>query len=320
MIRPQWWYHNRLCLAGLLLLLVPTLVSSLPHTHITRPRQGQRGGQHPLDRKRLARDDQRRRFLVQQGSKTSFALVLTTILTGGSSGSSSSSSARAVETTTTSSASNKFQTKARAEYTNSITASRDTNVSPQEAYDSILKYLPPASNDAQRALDVGAGAGLSTSYIYNKLGYKNIDGVDWSGSAWRTNVEQSPETVRFYEMDDDSFFAMLLRRDDDNAKTKYDIICYNFAVNPSKAVTVAQQYLTDTGVLFAPINDKPEYWYKQTYYTINAQGQVIQKSDADVGAWSVQFQPDVTSESCIGIWCGNANGFFEKRRANMNRL
>lgn len=35
-----------------------------------------------------------------------------------------------------------FRTKGKAENTNSITTSRDTNVSPQEAYDSILKDSP----------------------------------------------------------------------------------------------------------------------------------------------------------------------------------
>ena len=203
-----------------------------------------------------------------------------------------------------------FRTQAQAEYTNSITASRDTNVSPQEAYDSILKYLPAAKSETSpRALDVGAGAGLSTSYLYNQLGYKTIDAVDWSADAWRANVQTTPDSVRFYEMDDDSFFSSR------EMVEKYNVICYNFAINPSKAVQVAQQWLTEDGVLFAPVNDRPEYWYKQTYYTINAKGQILQKSDADVGAWSVQFQPDVTSDTCIGIWCGNTNGFFEKRKA-----
>lgn len=77
-----------------------------------------------------------------------------------------------------------FRTKARAEYTNSITASRDTNVSPMEAYDSILNFLPANRADAPKvALDVGAGAGLLTSYLFHDLGYKEID-------AWHLNVEQ----------------------------------------------------------------------------------------------------------------------------------
>lgn len=68
----------------------------------------------------------------------------------------------------------------REEYTNSIIASRDTNISPKEVYDSIdsqyIKYpleklremqLQKAGEGATqqrqpRALDVGAGAGVST--------------------------------------------------------------------------------------------------------------------------------------------------------------
>eukprot|EP00977_Amphora_coffeiformis_P025005 scaffold17907_cov185-Amphora_coffeaeformis.AAC.1 len=96
-----------------------------------------------------------------------------------------------------------FRTKARAEYTNSITASRDTNVSPKEAYDSILNFLPPYQNNGDEsttklALDVGAGAGLSTSYLFHELGYKDIDAVDWSADAWRSHVEQIPSSVRFF--------------------------------------------------------------------------------------------------------------------------
>ncbi len=54
------------------------------------------------------------------------------------------------------------------EYTNSITASRDTNISPKEVYDSIKSsyiYYPieqlkkKGNNRTPRAFDVGAGAG-----------------------------------------------------------------------------------------------------------------------------------------------------------------
>ena len=86
-------------------------------------------------------------------------------------------------------ADSEFQTKAvgRSEYTNSITASRDTNISPQEAYDVILEQIPPTENGV--ALDLGAGAGLSTCVLYN-LGYKTIDAVDWSRDAWDANTDQ----------------------------------------------------------------------------------------------------------------------------------
>lgn len=214
-----------------------------------------------------------------------------------------------------------FRTKAVAEYTNSITASRDTNVSPKEAYDTILKYIPSnkkIGNPKAKALDVGAGAGLSTSYLYDQLGYSFVDAVDWSRDAWVNNVLEIPSSVRFFELDDDSFFQMLSQQSKENPdnnviNNKYQVICYNFAVNPGKAVRVAREFLTEDGVLFAPINDWPEYWYKQTYFLLNCRGEVLQKSGAEVGAWSVLFQPDVTSNTCTGIWCGNVNGFQEKR-------
>ena len=40
-------------------------------------------------------------------------------------------------------------------------------------------------------------------------------------------------------------------------------------------------------------------------------GNIVWKSAQEVGAWSVQFQPDVTSPTCTGIWCGGFNGFLK---------
>lgn len=57
----------------------------------------------------------------------------------------------------------------REEYTNSITASRDTNISPKEVYDSIQSpYISYPIEQLEknnvkrtpRAFDVGAGAGM----------------------------------------------------------------------------------------------------------------------------------------------------------------
>jgi hypothetical protein len=67
--------------------------------------------------------------------------------------------------------------------------------------------------------------------------------------------------------------------------------------------------LTADGILLAPINDKADYWYKQSYYLLDHQGKIQWKSQPEVGAWSVQFQPDVTSDTCTGIWCGGFNSF-----------
>lgn len=196
-------------------------------------------------------------------------------------------------------------TQASAEYTNSITASRDTNISPKEAYDTILQYVPKGEG---RALDLGAGAGLSTSYLYRQ-GYTTIDAVDWSRDAWDRFVVDQPDSVRFYQATDDGFL-----QGEDGQSQRYQIIVYNFAVNPAKAQQVARQHLAPNGRLLAPVNDQTDYWYKQTYWVLDAQGQLLTKSPPEVGAWSVQFQPDVTSPSCTGIWCGNMNGFLQQQK------
>jgi SAM-dependent methyltransferase len=204
-----------------------------------------------------------------------------------------------------------FRTKAvgQEEYTNAITASRDTNISPKEAYDTLLRKIPRASTTRARALDLGAGAGLSTQLLY-QLGYHTIDAVDWSGEAWNNYVESCPPTCHFYEMADAPFFRLA----QESAFPKYDIIVYNFAVNPQKAVQVAKKLLVPaTGLLLAPVNDRADYWYKQTYWLIDASGEIVYKSSPEVGAWSVQFQPDVTAETCTGIWCGGFNGFSNKQ-------
>lgn len=199
----------------------------------------------------------------------------------------------------------------RQEYTNSITASRDTNLSPAEAYDVIRQQIPACvvgdDNREHRALDLGAGAGLSTAVLYKEKGYRTIDAVDWSSTAWEDSVTQQPPTLRFFQMDDSSFFDIALKE-----SRKYDCICYNFAVNTDKAIYAAKMFLTDTGLLLAPCNDRRDYWYKQSYLVLNARGEVVWKSAADVGAWSVQFQPDVTSPTCTGIWCGGFNGFQQQ--------
>lgn len=67
------------------------------------------------------------------------------------------------------------------EYTNSIVASRDTNVSPLEVYETLLQKLKPkpqksssdTSTNKLRALDVGAGAGVSTQVMWD-MGYREM--------------------------------------------------------------------------------------------------------------------------------------------------
>ena len=241
----------------------------------------------------------RREWLHQSIAAASSSLILTTV-------------PPALATTGTTAP---FQTSAfgQQEYTNSITASRDTNLSPAEAYD-VLKQRIPRGDTTKRALDLGAGAGLSTQVLY-QAGYTNIDAVDWSKDAWDASVLQQPESVQFYELADQDFLDQKRKaEEDDPSSGYYNVIVYNFAINPEKAVAVAQQFLSkQDGLLLAPCNDRRDYWYKQSYLLLNAKGNVVWKSAPEVGAWSVQFQPDVTSPTCTGIWCGSFNGFDQKR-------
>jgi hypothetical protein len=213
-----------------------------------------------------------------------------------------------------------FRTKAYnlKEYTNAIVASKDTNVSPKEAYDVLAETIAPMTRKdldlkRNRALDVGAGAGVSTQTLF-EMGFTNMDAVDWSGLAWNANVVDCPPSVKFYEMDDERFFTSQKGKGDE---LKYQIIVYNFAINLDKAVRIAKEYLDpeleNNARLLAPANAQQDYWYKQTYYLIDAKGEIVWKSKPDVGAWSVQFQPDVTSDTCQGIWCPPYNGFVKQR-------
>lgn len=210
----------------------------------------------------------------------------------------------------------------RKELTNSIVASRDTNISPLEVYETILRLKKPELDDkgsgsnsalyTARALDVGAGAGVSTQVIFQELGYTNIDAIDWSGDAWRKNVVDDgycPPSVHFYELDDERFIAKFTIE----KLEKYDIIVFNFAVNTEKALFFCKNLLKEGGLLLAPINTEKDYWLKQTYQLLDDDGKVVW-SASNVGAWSVQFQPDVTQDTCQGVWCSPFNGFQKIRR------
>ena len=200
----------------------------------------------------------------------------------------------------------------REEYTNSIVASRDTNISPAEVYDTLAKLR---TKDGTRALDVGAGAGVSTQVLW-ELGYREIDALDWSGDAWRINVEENgscPSSVHFYELDDERF---LKQRKRDSQSKCYDAIAFNFAVNRNKAVFFAKQLLNESGILLAPINTQDDYWLKQVYTLMDSSGETLWVAN-DVGAWSVQFQPDVTQDTCQGVWCAQFNGFQKLRNDSM---
>ena len=203
---------------------------------------------------------------------------------------------------------------------NAFTASRDTNISPGEAYDTIVNpQIVDAAAFARKsgrtptALDVGCGAGVSTEILYNS-GFSSIDAVDWSGEAWRKYVVDEghcPSSVTFYEVDDETFVNT--NSDVRAGVRKYDVIIFNFAVNDKKAKAFTS-YLTRSPAsrLLAPVNTQEDYWLKQQYkiYDYNC---AETYSATDVGAWSVQFQPDVTQDTCQGIWCPPFNGFKKKR-------
>jgi protein-L-isoaspartate O-methyltransferase len=121
--------------------------------------------------------------------------------------------------------------------------------------------------------------------------------------------------VHFYELDDERYLD-LWRSKHQNSKEEeglFDAIVFNFAVNESKAKLFATQLLNKKhGILLAPINAMNDYWLKQNYKVINGEGNVLWTT-ADVGAWSVQFQPDVTQDTCSGVWCAPFNGFQKKK-------
>lgn len=198
------------------------------------------------------------------------------------------------------------------EYTNSVTASRDTNISPFEAYDVIQSSFDgnnKRSGTNMRALDLGAGAGASTELLW-RLGYHTIDAVDWSSKAWDKFVTNIPSTVTFHETDADSFYNS---HKPFSKNKKYNAIVFNYAVNESKAKKYAREMLVaNDGLLLAPVNVQSDYWFKQTYKIYDSNGDIQRVFGGVVGAWDVLFQPDVSETSCQGIWCPPYNGFKKK--------
>ena len=152
-----------------------------------------------------------------------------------------------------------------------------------------------------------------------RMGYRNIDAVDWSPAAWERYVVDDPggrcpPGVRFMAVDDERYLdAWRGARDnrrtavgndidndgdgDDGDGGLFDAVVFNFAVNESKARQFATELLDkEHGRLLAPINSSDNYWMKQTYTVMDGRGKVLW-SAGDVGAWSVQFQPDVTQDT-----------------------
>ena len=121
-----------------------------------------------------------------------------------------------------------------------------------------------------------------------------------------------PQSVKFYELDDERYLDQW-REKQNGDDGLFDVITFNFAVNESKAIQFATELLNKNhGRLLAPINTSKDYWLKQDYIIMDSKSNVLW-SAVDVGAWSVQFQPDVTQDTCSGVWCAPFNGFQKKR-------
>uniref|UniRef100_A0A7S0BZW0 Methyltransferase domain-containing protein n=1 Tax=Proboscia inermis TaxID=420281 RepID=A0A7S0BZW0_9STRA len=209
----------------------------------------------------------------------------------------------------------------RYEMTNSIIASKDTNISPGEVYEIIQSKfmfdpIQSARNEKRipRVLDVGCGAGVSTQTLW-KMGYKDIQAIDWSAAAWDRYVTDDPTarcppSVKFYEVDDERYRAMWRSKN----LPKFDAVVFNFAVNDAKAKSFAKEMLAENGRLLAPVNERNDYWLKQAFRCYDTKGDIVFSGASDIGAWSVQFQPDVTQDTCQGIWCSQYNGFQKMKK------
>ena len=135
------------------------------------------------------------------------------------------------------------------------------------------------------------------------MGYREIDAVDWSGKAWERFViddpsASCPESVQFYELDDERYIDEWRSQ----GSHRFDAITFNFGINERKAISFARELLEpENGRLLAPVNVQTDYWLKQVYKVYDSKGNVVNVLGQDIGAWAVQFQPDVTQPTCQGI-------------------
>lgn len=189
-------------------------------------------------------------------------------------------------------------------YASAVTASRDTNVSPKEAYDVIaLEADYPAGVPCATALDLGAGAGVSTQILWRN-GFRNIVAVDPSRVAWDANVVKSlPPGVQFVQASSDRYLAS--RAAD---APRFDMVVVNYALNPDKALEFARRLLVPTtGRMLAPVNVQQDYWFSQEFRLLDQSGKVYLKQGTS-GGWQVTFQPDFTEPNCQGQWCPQFRG------------
>ena len=197
---------------------------------------------------------------------------------------------------------------ARPNYSSSIQASRDTNISPLEAYDVIaFKAEPPTSSSSAcpRALDLGAGAGVSTQLLW-KNGFRRITAVDISRTAWDDNVDEAklPPGVTFTQANDNAFLDSFRAA---AAPEPFDLVLVNYAINENKALEFAQTLLAEGGQLLAPVNQQRDFWFAQEFRLMDRSGSVLWRQ-AEVGTWAVTFQPDFTAPNCQGQWCPQFRG------------
>ena len=193
------------------------------------------------------------------------------------------------------------------ELSNSIVASRDTNISPKEIYIQLRneEALRPERNGVietgGRALDLGAGAGVSTQALYD-IGWKTVVAVDPSRLAWDAYAagESLPPGIQFEHASDEQYLEKWAA----TGKTPYQLVVLNYAVNHDKAARLAKLLLAPGGHLLAPTNVQNDYWFNQQYEFFDDQANV-RWTKGTLGSYSVLFQPDFTSASCQGQWCPN---------------
>lgn len=134
--------------------------------------------------------------------------------------------------------------------------SHATNISATQIYDLEREHLHPTAAQSRKselkALDLGAGAGLSTR-VLRRLGYKHVDAVDQSEDAWSTSGADRLRGVAFFHKPANAFVQGL-----DSKENTYDAVNVAFAIRRQKALDYAQHALAPGGRLLAPIATSDE--------------------------------------------------------------